>query len=154
MIAAEALQALNYELRGVQPYPGLRPFERAESRYFKGREEQIEEIIQRLASDSCVVVLGGSGCGKSSIVRAGVIPALQLKMLPGRGDFWRVAICSPGPAPVTNLVNALDGLLVTDASGERRKQIRDILYGSDGLGGLMCQHFSGHRIPLVCKICS
>jgi hypothetical protein len=137
MTAAMALQALNKELRSVQPYPGLRPFEREESRYFKGRDAQIEEIIQRLASDSCVVVLGGSGCGKSSIVRAGVIPALQLKMLPGRGDFWRVAICSPGRAPVTNLVDALDRLLAPDCAGERRKKILNVLYGSDGLGGFL-----------------
>jgi hypothetical protein len=137
MIAEVTLNALIDELRNVQPYPGLRPFEPKESRYFKGRETQIEEIIQRLASDNCVVILGGSGCGKSSIVRAGVIPALRLKMLPGRSDFWRVAICSPGRAPVTNLVDALDGLLAPDHSGERRKKIRDMLYGSDGLGGFL-----------------
>ncbi len=79
-------------------------------------------------------------------LRAGVIPALRLKMIPGRGDFWRVAICSPGRAPVANLVDALDGLLAPEPSGERRKQIRDVLYGRQGLGGFLPAF--KHEIPL------
>ncbi|MFZ4700936.1 MAG: hypothetical protein ACOYMG_12880, partial [Candidatus Methylumidiphilus sp.] len=118
------------------PYPGLRPYLEDESRYFKGRETQTSEIIRRLARESCVAVLGGSGCGKSSIVRAGVIPALRLKQIPGCGDFWRVAICTPGRTPIDNLVASLKKQLDPESS-MTDQGIRDILYGADGLGGFL-----------------
>jgi tetratricopeptide (TPR) repeat protein len=138
------LDALNNDLGECSPYPGLRPFLPTESRYFKGRETQIAEIMQHLARERCVAVLGGSGCGKSSIVQAGVIPALRLKKVPGRGDFWRVAICNPGRAPVGNLIDALIEALIEGRRDEpipeslaTPAQIREVLYGADGLGGFM-----------------
>ena len=85
------------------PYPGLRPFLPEDSRFFRGRDQQIREIGERLDSQGCVSVLGGSGSGKSSIVRAGVIPALRRKLIPGRGDLWRTAVFTPGLAPIDNL---------------------------------------------------
>jgi hypothetical protein len=131
------IDALERELRDASPYPGLRPFYPDEARYFMGRETQIREIIGRLGHQSCVTVLGGSGCGKSSIVRAGVIPALRLKLIPGRGDFWRVATCTPGRAPMDNLVAALAGVLVPGSSAERSTRIREVLYGPSALGGFL-----------------
>jgi hypothetical protein len=129
----EALEGL----RDALPYPGLRPFLPEEARYFMGREIQIREIIARLARENCVTVLGGSGCGKSSIVRAGVIPALRLKLIPGRGNFWRIAMCTPGRAPMDNLVAALEDVLVPGSSAERSGRIREVLYGPRALGGFL-----------------
>ena len=60
----------------TNPYPGLRPFETGESHLFYGRDQQIGELVTRLERDRFVAVVGVSGGGKSSLVRAGLIPAL------------------------------------------------------------------------------
>jgi hypothetical protein len=56
------------------PYPGLRPFEVDEWSIFFGRERMIDEVIDRLAAHRLVIIHGSSGSGKSSLVRAGVLP--------------------------------------------------------------------------------
>ena len=67
--------------RPSQPYPGLRPFEASEWSIFFGRERMIDEVIERLARDRLVVIHGASGSGKSSLVRAGVMPKLARQHL-------------------------------------------------------------------------
>ncbi|MEA3410172.1 MAG: hypothetical protein U9R74_01365 [Pseudomonadota bacterium] len=138
----ERLKRLDTDLNGIPPYPGLRPFLDDESQFFKGREAQVREVGRRLANENCVTVLGGSGCGKSSIVRAGVVPALRRKLIPGRGDLWRVAIFMPGAKPIDNLVRALEltlrGQPQARAPADRRaRDIRRVLYGPSGLGGFL-----------------
>jgi energy-coupling factor transporter ATP-binding protein EcfA2 len=86
---------------GVNPYPGLRPFEPWEAYLFFGREKQTSELMRLLRQNRFVAVVGSSGSGKSSLVRAGLIPALQ-------GDgLWRVAVLRPGDKPMANLSKAL-----------------------------------------------
>jgi hypothetical protein len=133
------LDVLEAELSGASPYPGLRPFLPEDSRFFRGRDQQIREIGERLDSQGCVSVLGGSGSGKSSIVRAGVIPALRRKLIPGRGDLWRTAVFTPGLAPIDNLTAELAGILRPSQpnGGGKRLKIRELLYGPDGLGGFL-----------------
>ena len=60
-----------------RPYPGLRPFSREEADCFFGREDQIDQLLDRLAETHFLAVLGTSGSGKSSLVRAGLLPALS-----------------------------------------------------------------------------
>jgi hypothetical protein len=141
------LRKLLADVAATPPYPGLRPFRPDEQRFFKGRKAQIEEVTARLTTEKCVVVHGGSGSGKSSLVRAGVIPALRLQSIPDRGDFWRAAICTPGQSPVGNLAAALDAVLSpAPTGGDRVGRVRDVLAGGDGLGGFM-PAFRG-EIPL------
>ena len=59
------------------PYPGLRPFRMDEDDVFFGRNTQIDEILLRLKTHQFLGVVGSSGCGKSSVIRAGVLPALR-----------------------------------------------------------------------------
>ena len=61
------------------PYRGLKPFEERHSRFFFGRKVLVEELSDRLSQSdrSLTVVLGASGCGKSSLVKAGLIPDLR-----------------------------------------------------------------------------
>ena len=59
------------------PYPGLRPFKKEESHLFFGREDEIEEMISRLEERHFLAVVGTSGCGKSSIVSAGLLSELE-----------------------------------------------------------------------------
>ena len=79
-------------LRLESPYPGLRTFEPEESFLFFGREEQTRELLARLADHRLLAVVGTSGSGKSSLVRAGLVPALQRGFLAGATSRWKVAI--------------------------------------------------------------
>ena len=75
--------------RALLPYPGLRPFERYEADVFFGREAQVDAMVDRLARHRLLVVTGGSGCGKSSLVRAGLLEALETGLLAAAGPVWR-----------------------------------------------------------------
>ena len=58
------------------PFPGLRSFEADEDHLFFGREKQIDELLARLRRTRFLSVVGTSGSGKSSLVRAGLVPSL------------------------------------------------------------------------------
>lgn len=89
------------------PYVGLRPYEPNESLLFFGRETQTWELLQRLYTHRFVAVVGSSGCGKSSLLRAGLIPALKGGFLIEDSDEWVVAIMKPGESPLYNLADSL-----------------------------------------------
>ena len=59
------------------PYPGLRPRERGEADIFFGREEHVDKLLAKLGERRFLAVIGPSGCGKSSLVRAGLLGALE-----------------------------------------------------------------------------
>lgn len=58
----------------ANPFPGLRSFEPGESELFFGREPETDELRRRLRVTRFLAVVGGSGSGKSSLVRSGLIP--------------------------------------------------------------------------------
>ena len=89
------------------PYPGLRSFEPEDAHLFFGRDEQIDELLRRLAQQRFVAVVGVSGSGKSSLVRAGVIPALRRGYLSRSRTRWRIATARPGNDPFASLDQAL-----------------------------------------------
>ena len=91
----------------TNPYVGLRPFEQEDSLYFFGRREQTAELLEQLAPTHFLAVVGSSGCGKSSLIRAGLIPALLGGFLVEERDAWQIAIAKPGDAPLRNLAVAL-----------------------------------------------
>lgn len=88
------------------PFPGLRPFEAEESDRFFGREGDVSELLARLRHMRFLAVVGTSGCGKSSLIRAGLIAALTDGALPGD---WRIAILRPWQSPISQLAAALSG---------------------------------------------
>ena len=61
----------------ANPYPGLRPFEEEETPLFFGREHQIDQMVDLLARERFLAVVGSSGSGKSSLVNCGLRPALR-----------------------------------------------------------------------------
>ncbi len=89
------------------PYPGLRPFLSNEVDIFFGRQDQIDQILEKLANHRFLGVVGISGCGKSSLALAGVIPAIQCGLIATAGSRWRVATMKPGDRPMANLATAL-----------------------------------------------
>src|SRR5919112_737231 len=92
----------------LNPFPGLRPFEFNESDLYFGRDGQSERMLAKLAARRFVAVVGTSGSGKSSLVRAGLLPALFGGFMPSAGSNWRVAIMRPGSDPLGNLARALN----------------------------------------------
>ncbi len=84
------------------PYRGLEPFGEDQSELFFGREEETVSAVERLRGARFLAVLGPSGGGKSSLLRAGVVPALRRGALPG-SEAWDVAIFSPGARPLEAL---------------------------------------------------
>ncbi len=94
-------------------YPGLRSFAPDDTGLFFGRDRQIDGLIERLSRANIMVVLGGSGCGKSSLVRAGLIPRLFAgDVVPGRPGRWYVLELRPGEDPNAALLAAIADQLV------------------------------------------
>ena len=89
------------------PFVGLRPFFDEDALYFFGRSQQSMDLLDLLRETRFVPVLGSSGSGKSSLVRAGVIPMLQAGFMVADRDRWRLAKCKPGDAPLENLAESL-----------------------------------------------
>jgi hypothetical protein len=82
----------------IAPYPGLRPFKAHEWSIFCGRERLVDDLIERLETDNLLLVHGGSGCGKSSLVIAGILPALQYEVRLEGGELLDATIRpSQGP---------------------------------------------------------
>ncbi len=90
------------------PFPGLRPFEFQESHLFFGRDGQIEKLLDKLIRTRFLAVVGTSGSGKSSLARAGLMPALRGGMMTGAGSNWRIAVMRPSNDPIGNLARALN----------------------------------------------
>src|SRR6186713_676687 len=99
------------------PYPGLRPFQPHESSIFFGRDEHVADMLTILENHRFLAVVGPSGGGKSSLVRAGLIPDLSKGMLlTARSPDWRFVILQPGDAPFRNLAEATQkGLAAPDS---------------------------------------
>lgn len=87
------------------PYPGLRPFEQDEWPLFFGRERVAREVIDLLLERRLVVIHGSSGCGKSSLIRAGVLSRLEQEHVRS-GIAWRTCTLRPGDAPTYKLARA------------------------------------------------
>ena len=107
------------------PYPGMVPFSEADSDRFFGRDREVQELLERLRLHPFLTVIGPSGSGKSSLVFAGLVPALRQSGLFGPGG-WLVRTLRPGETPLAALAAALGGDPSTglrrERSGERSGQ--------------------------------
>jgi WD40 repeat protein len=106
-MSAPTFEPLERATANAQPYPGLRPYLREEGHLFFGRDAQIYALLERLDDTRFLAVVGTSGCGKSSLVRAGVLPALEAGLLQKAGPRWRFVTMRPGGHPLRNLGRAL-----------------------------------------------
>ncbi len=138
-VAAHLIASSPY---GGNPYKGLESFDEADADRFFGREEAIELLWQRcrvlgaqtVGNAALLPVVGPSGSGKSSLVRAGLLPALARKPLPGLGNS-RVAVMKPGSHPIDTLA----AVLARVASNEplpaaKQKEFADLLIAADADG--------------------
>jgi energy-coupling factor transporter ATP-binding protein EcfA2 len=135
------------------PFPGLRPFEAADRDRFFGRDLQVQELGKRLAENRVITIIGGSGCGKSSLVRAGLLPALTGLGIASAGRIWQPVVFIPGRfadraerrSPLYSLARAFDSVLIDDP--DRDARVERILNNFDTVGGFgrLVDAFSGQR---------
>ena len=111
------------------PFRGLRAFEPKDSWLFFGRDSETAELCDRLSRSPVVAVIGNSGSGKSSLVRAGLIPALRLmryRPIEPPLAAWRIALFRPSNSPFDYLAEILPGALAAElSSGEQEEFIAD-----------------------------
>jgi serine/threonine protein kinase/WD40 repeat protein/class 3 adenylate cyclase len=88
------------------PYKGLRAFGEADAADFYGRDALVGELVRALVDHRLVAVVGPSGIGKSSVVKAGLVPSLRSGALPG-SEEWLVTDMFPGSYPYDELAAAL-----------------------------------------------
>ena len=89
----------------VCPYKGLASFGRDDADFFFGRERLVADLVARLVGSPLVGIVGASGSGKSSLLRAGLLAELRKGVLPG-SDAWRQVLMRPGEYPEAMLRQA------------------------------------------------
>jgi hypothetical protein len=94
----------------ICPYRGLKTFDDEHAEFFFGRNADIQRLVEKLKTTRFLAVLGASGSGKSSLTRAGLIPAIQSGVL-ADSDTWTIRVLVPGARPLTALAAHLARLL-------------------------------------------
>lgn len=97
----------------VCPYKGLAFFDVQDAPYFFGRERLVARLVARLVDAPLLAVVGASGSGKSSVVRAGLLAAVEAGMLPG-SEAWRIVVTTPTQASPDLSAIGTRTLLVVD----------------------------------------
>ncbi len=122
------------------PFRGLLPFDVEHAHLFFGRDRETELLLEQLHSDRFLAVVGNSGSGKSSLVRAGLVPALNRGRYHHDGgwvDSWRIAIFRPGDDPFREFANALcrldDSLDAAERIAVRTACTQPLQHGTQGL---------------------
>ena len=119
------VSALSGEMGGPvyeppNPYKGLRAFDEPDAEDFFGRDGLVDEVLARLAvggpQGRLVLVVGGSGSGKSSLVRAGLLPRVRRGAI-GGSERWFVATMVPGASPFKELTESLRRVAVGETGG-------------------------------------
>ncbi len=134
---------------GESPYRGLEPFDATHAEFFFGRNAEIRKLLDKLRAAPFLAVIGPSGSGKSSLVLAGLIPALRNGQLPGSAA-WPIVTMAPGPHPVESLAVALDTL---DPQRSRNQLLEELQGSPQGLRleatALLRERPRGARLVLV-----
>ncbi|MEH2451157.1 nSTAND1 domain-containing NTPase [Nostoc sp.] len=120
------------------PYRGLQAFDKEHAKFFFGREKVVSLIQQKLAQANFLPIIGASGSGKSSVVRAGLIPVLEK-------NGWRILeLILPGVEPLAELKRAFTQLF-------ERTEIREIsaLIDTEGLPTVISRLTGSERCLLV-----
>ena len=97
------------EVGATYPYKGLTSFQPQDAAFFFGREALLDELVARLQSSRTLVIGGPSGSGKSSVLRAGLVPAIANGALAG-SQHWPILLFTPGSDPLGELAHQLSRL--------------------------------------------
>ncbi|NET37730.1 MAG: hypothetical protein F6K19_37925, partial [Cyanothece sp. SIO1E1] len=152
------------ETEAICPYQGLTFFDLEHADYFFGREELTHQLIEKLRNHPFCAVVGASGSGKSSLVRAGLRRALQRGKKLSGSDRWQIKLLQPTAHPLKSLAAAFVDPRADDLQkAEQLRQAETFLQdgGSVGLAqlvrasllsGSFTQEPQGHTNPHVLLI--
>src|SRR5687768_16870333 len=129
------------------PFPGLRSFGLEQAHLFFGRDQQIKDLIARLKQHRFLPIVGVSGSGKSSLVRAGLIPTLTGSYVGDDTSGWRIALLRPGRNPMHELAATLG----REFAGAELNDVLQMLRGSSaGLARVAQRHLGeGERLLVL-----
>ena len=99
------------------PWRGLAAYDIDDARWYAGRERLVAEVVARMPGTRLLALVGASGSGKSSLMRAGLLAALRRDVLPCSAA-WRVVSLRPGPHPMTELARQALGRPGSDDLGD------------------------------------
>jgi WD40 repeat protein len=106
----------------VSPYRGLEAFDAQHAEFFCGREADVQRLVEKLKASTFVALIGPSGSGKSSLARAGLIPALRRGAVAG-SERWRIVTLRPGTHPLDALAGHVIALYPDLAAADVRDQL-------------------------------
>ena len=109
---------------GRCPWPALEPYDVDDGAWFAGRERLVAELVARVSGVGFLAVVGASGSGKSSAVRAGLLAALAEDALPGSAGWTRL-VMRPGAHPMRELAHRVLGARRPDAGAILEHLVRD-----------------------------
>jgi WD40 repeat protein/DNA-binding winged helix-turn-helix (wHTH) protein len=124
--------------RGRSPFRGLQIFETEDAWLFFGREQETDDLLAHLRRSPILSVVGNSGSGKSSLLRAGLIPALQQGRFCQDGlanEQWRIAVFRPSAAPFDYLAEVLPSQLAPELSLQEKAEFIHQFRSKLSLGG-------------------
>lgn len=131
-------------LQGGCPYKGLEPFDfnDEDHKYFYGRDALVDRLLIRVKAGNFLAVVGASGSGKSSVVKAGLLYQLKLGQKLFNSDTWVIRIVRPGNNPLASLASKLteDGL--------SSSQAKELIPEAEGLKQLVCENCIGQALSV------
>jgi WD40 repeat protein/energy-coupling factor transporter ATP-binding protein EcfA2 len=115
VVQGTSARSTRVDVAGTCPYRGLAMFRQEDAGWFFGREAATEALLDRLAAaldgGGLVMLIGASGAGKSSLLRAGLIPSIRKGELPAAGSkSWPIVCITPGEDPLRELATQIQPL--------------------------------------------
>jgi len=119
------------------PYAGLSSFQESDAGKFFGRNREIAAMVTRIRDRPLMAVVGSSGVGKSSFVRAGLVPALKRS-----GETWETLVIRPGRKPLEALASVIQPMVATavnlaDEMDEQKKLVETLRKEPGHLGHVL-----------------
>jgi serine/threonine protein kinase len=131
----------------TSPYAGLSSFQEADAARFFGRSREIAAMVTRIRDRPLMGVIGPSGVGKSSLVRAGLVPALKQS-----GEAWEIHVLRPGRKPLDALATVLQPIAAAATQEDARdgRALAERLRDEPGfLGTLLRRHAQKHNTKVL-----